>query len=115
MLFCQKSSLKIILGPKYDNYSQALEYLKIQTLDQRRDTLCMKFAKKCLKLSNMKQLFPVKCKKHIMHTRNIMKYEVNKSKSQKYKFSAIPQMQRALNNEYVLNMKRRQECFKQRV
>ena len=63
----------------------------------------------------MKQLFPVKRKEHTMYTRNIMKYEVNKSKSQRYKFSAIPQMQRALNNEYVLNMKRRQECFKQRV
>ena len=44
-----------------------------------------------------------------------MKYEVNKSKSQRYKFSAIPQMQKALNTEYVMNMKRRQECFKQRV
>ena len=75
----------------------------------------MKFAKKCLKLSNMKHLFPAKRKEHTMYTRNIMKYEVNKSKSQRYKFSAIPQMQKALNTEYVMNMKRRQECFKQRV
>ena len=111
---CQKSSLKLILGPKYENYSQALEYLKIQTLDQRRDKLCLRFAKKCLKLANMQQLFPYRSKQHNMDTRNIMKFDVNKSRSEKYKRSAIPQMQKALNIEYAKNIKRKQECMKSR-
>ena len=106
--------MKLILGPKYDNYSQALEYLKIQTLDQRRDKLCLRFAKKCLKLANMQQLFPHRSKQHNMDTRNIMKFDVNKSRSEKYKRSAIPQMQKALNIEYAKNIKRKQECMKSR-
>ena len=63
----------------------------------------------------MKYLFPVKSKEHIMNTRNIMKFDVNKSRTEKYKHSAVPQMQKALNIDYVNRMKRRQECLKSRV
>jgi len=36
----------------------------------------------------MKLLFPILKKKHDMETRLNMKYDVNKARSQKYKFSA---------------------------
>merc|ERR1712197_7857 len=66
---CQKTSLRLILGPKYNNYEQALKYLHIDSLDQRREKLCLSFAKKCIKLNNMKLLFPILKKKHDMETR----------------------------------------------
>ena len=109
---CQKSSLKLILGPKYENYEQALKYLHIETLDTRRDRLCMSFAKKCIKLNNMKALFPTLNRKHDMETRLNMKYVINKARSQKYKFSAVPQMQRMLNKDHLIKVKNFQECMK---
>ena len=38
----------------------------------------------------MKALFPMLNKKHNMDTRLNMKFHINKAKSQKYKFSAVP-------------------------
>ena len=111
---CQKTSLRLILGPKYDNYEQALKYLHIDTLDQRRQKLCLSFAKKCIKLNNMKSLFPILKRKHDMETRLNMKYEVNMARSQKYKFSAIPQMQRMLNKEYDVRCKNFKQCMMRR-
>ena len=60
----------------------------------------------------MKLLFPILKKKHDMETRLNMKYDVNKAKSQKYKFSAIPQMQRMLNHDYNVKVKNFKECMK---
>ena len=40
---CQKTSFRLILGPKYENYEQALKYLHMDTLDARRDKLCLQF------------------------------------------------------------------------
>ena len=79
---------------------------------QRREKLCLSFAKKCIKLNNMKLLFPILKKKHDMETRLNMKYEVNKARSQKYKFSAIPQMQRMLNKDYIVKVRNFNECIK---
>ena len=109
---CQKTSVRLILGPKYNNYEEALKYLHMETLDKRRDKLCMKFAEKCIKLTNMKALFPILNKKHNMDTRLNMKFQINKSKSQKYKFSAVPQMQRMLNQSYDKKVKNYLQCIK---
>ena len=109
---CQKTSLRLILGPKYENYEQALKYLHIDTLDQRRDKLCISFAKKCIKLNNMKSLFPILKRKHDMETRMNTKYVTNKAKSEKYKMSAVPQMQRLLNKEYQIQVRNFKECIK---
>ena len=61
----------------------------------------------------MKALFPILKKKHDMETRLNMKYDINKASSQRYKFSAIPQMQRMLNKDYHIKVKNFQECIKQ--
>ena len=45
----QKSALKIILGTKFLNYSQALKDTNLASLKIRREELCLKFARKCLK------------------------------------------------------------------
>ena len=46
----QKTSLKIILGPKYNNYEKALNLLELESLQDRRESLCLRFAQKCVKM-----------------------------------------------------------------
>ena len=50
----QKNSLRIILKHEYIDYEQALEKLNLETLKERRETLSLKFAKKCLKKHSCK-------------------------------------------------------------
>ena len=53
----QKSAVKIIQGKQYKTYEEALEKIDLQPLNERRDELCLNFAKKCLKNDKMKNLF----------------------------------------------------------
>ena len=73
--------------------------LKMESLEDRRERLCLKFAKNCLKNDKMKQLFPLAKKEHSMHTRSREKFKVNKSNTERYRKSAVPYMQRLLNTE----------------
>ena len=45
----QKSALKIILDQKFKSYENALNILELDTLEERRDKLCLSFAIKCTK------------------------------------------------------------------
>ena len=62
----------------------------IDSLKDRREKLCVKFAKKCLKLENMKKLFPFKKTKHFMKKRKFEKYLINNINTERYKRSAVP-------------------------
>ena len=42
----QKSALRVILGKSYTSYNNALKELNIDSLQDRRESLCLKFAKK---------------------------------------------------------------------
>ena len=53
----QKSAFRIILGEQYQSYTSALKYLKLDTLFNRRQKLCMKFGKKCLNHHKFKEWF----------------------------------------------------------
>ena len=54
----QKSAVKIILGNQYKNYEEALEKINLEPLNERRNVLCLKFAKKCLKNKKVSNIFP---------------------------------------------------------
>ena len=43
----------------YSDYKNGLKTLGIETLFERRVKLCLKFAKKCLKIENFRKLFPL--------------------------------------------------------
>ena len=45
----QKSSLKIILKEKFQSYEHALSLLDLDSLAERREILCLQFAKKLLR------------------------------------------------------------------
>ena len=93
----QKNSIRIILKHEYISYEQALEKLNLETLEQRRENLCLKFAKKCLKNSHASDMFELKDDKHLMELRKNKKYKVNHANTERYKQSAVPYMQRLLN------------------
>ena len=65
----QKTALKIILEEKYKSYENALYLLELEKLDDRREILCLQFAKKCLKNKKMKNFLPQNQKVHPMKTR----------------------------------------------
>ena len=50
----QKTALKIILSEEYKSYENALNILELEKLDERREILCLQFAKKCLKNEKIK-------------------------------------------------------------
>ena len=45
----QKNALRIIYGNNYENYQKALNMASLVTLEERRVSLCKKFAMKCVK------------------------------------------------------------------
>ena len=53
----QKNALKIILQEEYKSYENALKVLDLEKLDERREKLCLQFAKKCLGHEKMKIYF----------------------------------------------------------
>ena len=87
----QKSALRIILGDQYLSYRNALKALNLQSLDERRESLCLKFAKK------FKSLFPKRQVAHSMKKRGNEKFVLKRSFTEKHKKSSIPYMQRLLN------------------
>ena len=93
----QKSAVRIILGRDFSNYEDALIKTNLESLKTRREELCIKFAKKCLRSEKTKDMFPVRIKQHSMEIRDQEKYEVNHANTERMKKSSIPYMQRLLN------------------
>ena len=55
----QKTALKIILQNEYTTYEAALRKTDLMSLDERRKTLCLNFAKVCLKNPLTSDIFPL--------------------------------------------------------
>ena len=83
----------------YESYDNALTVMNMDTLDARREKLCLRFAKSCLRHKRMRSMFPVNTTSHSMMKRNCDKFKVNRAITERYKKSAIPYMQRMLNDE----------------
>ena len=94
----QRGAVKIILKNNYESYKSALKFLNMDSLDHRREKMNLSFAKKCLKVDQMKSLFP---QKNTRKTRHKYKFMVNKSKSERYKKSSVPTMQNLLNSDIM--------------
>ena len=72
----QKSALSIILGQNYKSYRAALKTLNIETLFQRRQKLCGKFAKKTLKHPKFSKWFKPKSSRKFTRQKPSQYYEV---------------------------------------
>ena len=86
---------------EYKDYEDALKQTRIQSLEERREQLSLRFVKKSLKNLTFSKLFPLKSSKHVMSVRNPLKYQINKANTERYKNSAIPYLQRLLNREHL--------------
>ena len=93
----QKSAVKCILGSSYQSYEDGLENLGLETLEKRRDQMCMKFAKQCLKLEKMKKFFVKNESAHSMLKRDSNAFKVVRAQTERLRKSAIPFMVRQLN------------------
>ena len=96
----QKSAFKLILRDKYIDYESSLKVLDMESLDERRKTLCLNFALKCTKHEKAKHMFPQKTKSHRMNTRNCEKFQVQHSKTERLQKSPIIYMQTLLNDHF---------------
>ena len=96
---------KVILRNKNAEYEEALDWLNMKTLDQRRLDLSLKFAKSCLKNEKVKNFFPLNLK-NVKNTRNHESFKVNFANRKRYKNSTIPSMQTMLNDDEISKKKR---------
>ena len=55
----QKNALKIILQDSYPDYSNALSISGLKSLVERRNELCVRFAKSCVKNELLKSVRPL--------------------------------------------------------
>ena len=92
----QKNALKIILKEEYVTYEHALNKVGLECLVERREKLCLKFAKACLKNANVRDMFPYN-DSIINDVRQREKFKVTFAHTGRLKDSAIPYMQRLLN------------------
>ena len=77
----------------------------MDTLEKRRNKLTLSFAKSSLKLDKMRKLFPLNDSNHEMVKRSFEKYKVIKAKTERYKSSAVINIQRMLNEEEEKNVR----------
>ena len=98
----QKTCLKVILGDNYVSYEAALEMTGLETLHERREQRCRKFALKCIKHPTNHRLFPKNTNQEMngMEVRNRESFEVNFARIESYRISAIPYCQRILNKHF---------------
>ena len=101
----QKAALRLIMGERYQGYKQALEHLNLDSLKERRKKMALSFAKKSLKLEKFSRFFPLNNAKHLMTKRNPDKYAVNSAKTERYRRSTVPFLQRLLNEDYAKQRK----------
>ena len=101
----QKCALKIILKENYKNYQHALNLLELESLENRREFLCLKFAKKSLKNKKMKSVFIPNIKSHEMNTRNQLNFNINNANTTRLQNSPIIYMQRLLNEDTIARKK----------
>ena len=85
----QVAAMKAIFKKQFTSYKDALKIANMSTLEVRREKMCLKFAKDCLKIDKLKQMFPLNTKDHDMDNRNTKKFKVNHAKTERYFKSSI--------------------------
>ena len=93
----QKTCLRVILGENYVSYEAALEMCDLVTLSQRREDRCLSFARKCLKHPDLRKIFPLNSSNPNQKYTSREKYVVNFARTETYKMSTVPFLQRKLN------------------
>ena len=93
----QKSFLHIALGDRYVNYENALSVGKLETLEERRKTLCINFAKKAAKHPKHRNWFVPESGPNTRSEKTTYKAPTGRLK--RFKNSPIPYLTNLLNLE----------------
>ena len=88
----QRNALKIVFGVNSD-YKECLLELEEDTLKDRREKLCLRFAENCTKDAKFSKWFKTGIK-----TRTRILYSEPEAKTRRYRNSAIPYLTRLLNS-----------------
>ena len=96
----QKSAVKVILQDQYNGYQNGLAKLGLENLNQRRENLCLEFAKKCTKHEKLQHMFPKHQKEHSMETRYNEVYKIN---MQTHQSSKIQPFSKCKNFSMMMN------------
>ena len=94
----QRCAVKLILNSDYSTYENALTQLNLQNLSDRREMLALRFAKKCTRHERFADMFPLNDDLG-MELRNGEQYYVKFASTGRLKDSAIPTMQKLLNEK----------------
>ena len=99
----QKAARAIILGKKFYSYKSALRILNMETLESRRSTISLKFARKALKSEKFKEWFAMnEGSEPNMKTRAAKtkcKLKPVTYRRRRYKNSPIPYLTELLNTQ----------------
>ena len=88
--------MKVILQDRYLDYDNALSELGLSMLTNRREDICLSFAKSCLQNKRTLSWFPMKTE-HDHNIRINEKYEVEYANTERFRMSSLPYLQRLLN------------------
>ena len=97
----QKTCLRIILGEDYTSYDAALSSTGLLSLNARREKRELSFALKCAKHPTNRSMFPLTPSQDPHNVRKREIFKVNQAKTETYRTSAIPHLQRRLNLHFV--------------
>ena len=101
----QKNACRIILGKNYTSYEESLHLIGLETLEERRKHLALKFSENCIDNKKTRKLFPLRKKAHKLKTRKEEKFKILKSKKKRLQTSTIPFLRKLLNDNYFKNHK----------
>ena len=73
--------------------------MKIDSLEERREKLCLKFAKACVRNEKLSDIFPRNNKKHSMEKRDKEIFLVKRANTERLRNSEVVSMQKLLNKE----------------
>ena len=92
----------VILGTNYRGYENALKVLEISKLSERREVLCLNFAKKAIKNDKYQHWFVVNEQNQLgMQTRSGKSgLKTVETRTNRYRKSAIPYLTNLLNDNW---------------
>ena len=96
----QKTALAIIRGVNHTTYEDALAYFNIQTLKERREALCLKFAIKAYKNPKFSNWFPTN--QYNINTRRQKRALVQiRTRTSRFSKSPLPYLNELLNSHLM--------------
>ena len=92
----QKAAFSIILGKQYKSYENALLTLNMEKLNDRRESICLKFAQKSYKSEKFSSWF-VPDYKAINTRRKLKNVKVVGTRTARFEKSALPYLTKIIN------------------